>query len=168
MMENKELKHVGVLGMKWGRRRGRAADAADRDAASLRKAGYHKEAAALTENARRLRAKQTEIDNKKANKKAVLEAKLQLRAKNARELSESLAKEAVAAGAKRGKKVDYVKEKTYWDNLFKEDINNITVDSYRKEQRKHTATAVASTLTIIGLVALKAYADKKVRSVTGG
>jgi hypothetical protein len=156
-MEDKELQHVGVLGMKWGHRRARAADAAERDAADLRKHGYHKEAAALSANAKKLRAKQAEIDGKKKAKDLNLEAKLKLRAKNAAELKKQFVKEAVEAGAKRGKKVDTIKEEKYWDDFFKEDLNNVSADSYRKEQRVKVAKGVALAVGIIGTIAVKNY-----------
>jgi len=56
MESNGEIIHYGVLGMRWGRRRRlSAARAADRDAASLKRAGYKKESEAVKKNATKLR-----------------------------------------------------------------------------------------------------------------
>jgi len=64
-MENNDLKHVGVLGMKWGRRRASsAAKATARDAASLRAHGYKKEAEAVQKVSDAQRKKAEEYDRK--------------------------------------------------------------------------------------------------------
>ena len=73
-MDNNELYHYGVLGMKWGVRRARkSAIATSRDAADLRKHGYIKEADAVQKVSDKQRKKayelQRKIDTKNANKK---------------------------------------------------------------------------------------------------
>ena len=72
-MSNDELKHVGVMGMRWGMRRAQSASRATaRDAASLTKHGYKKEGAAVQKvsdaqrkKAEHLNAKIKEVKSRK-------------------------------------------------------------------------------------------------------
>jgi len=173
-MENKELKHVGVLGMKWGKRTARDnSEGALRDVRRIYgNKGSGKNPKKMTDkeiddeitrvssgpqSAKVL--KRIEKANAKLAKKnredAIIEMQLAQRAKNAQELKKEFVKQAVEAGARRGKKVDAIKEEQYWDSFFKEELTNTTADSYRAERNKAIARGVALTVGIVGAVVLK-------------
>lgn len=74
---NDELRHFGVMGMRWGRRRAQsAAKAGSRDAADLRKHGFKKEAAAVQKNANKEKKLASKLDRQiKAKQLALKTAK---------------------------------------------------------------------------------------------
>lgn len=77
---NDELRHFGVMGMRWGRRRAQsAAKAQSRDAADLRKHGFKKEAAAVQKNANKERTKALSLDKRIKAKELALKSARKLK-----------------------------------------------------------------------------------------
>lgn len=144
------LEHYGVLGMKWGIRRNRsAARAARKDQASLKKAGYTKEAAAVGKVAAKSEAKAAAGESKLAAKRAAKKAKEEQAAADRREDTKVFLKQQEKYMKKAGFSADRIKREMDWMNKFYESELNATPASMRKERRKAIA-AVAGALVLAG------------------
>lgn len=123
-MEENELKHVGVLGMKWGRRSAQTkAIKYERASRAYSRFGMKRKATRAAAKSKEALDKATVLDKKiKAKERERVQKNLEKskkRVKETKDLIDSLMEDSRAAAAKKGKKFDAVKEKEYWDSFFK-------------------------------------------------
>ncbi len=124
-MENKELKHVGVLGMKWGHGRG-----GSESGSSSRRSG----------NVPKLSRKE-----KRYQKDTAI-------ASVRRAQTKTFLKEMLKANKGQSKEKQR-KEREFWKEFLKDDLN-ATPESISKERRQTGKTLAAAGLLVVGGVAL--------------
>jgi len=168
IVEEKELQHFGVPGMKWGVRK---AGGGKSTAYARGKSGlWPKKPTPLIRALAQLPGESdAEFDRAytkawKADQKAARSKSRKAYAAAAKRRSDTkkLIKELVKEGEGR-KGYDAKKEKAFWDNMFKEDLN-ATPSSMKKEKIKQGAMIAGLAVAVIGQVAATTYINNKLKS----